>query len=690
MPVYPIMALKAAGFAQVSFERRAIQAQVAPYNTDPQAALNAQVGRRLSPEQLRVLQANGFVIVTERASQIYDLYKQAQDAGIPPFVTTDALLHTYHILYDYILRSVEYDHLANDLAALLEAMVRASEKQLQDATKLPPIREAAQRNLAFFAVAQRLLDPQASIPDEVAPMVAQELALIAAHQGFSPSPIFGYEEDYSQYVPRGHYTRNETLSRYFQAMMWLGRMMFRLRPGATAEAIEAGRRETRQALLMVAALHSATVGAESAATVWERIYEPTVFFVGQTDDLNLYDYNELLRSISGNSLDLGKLADNTWLDAFIQKALALRPPKILSSLVTDQEKPEEVTKGFRFMGQRFVPDAYILQQLVYDKVQEYQGKGQPFTAVGPLRALPRGLDIASVLGSERAAEILAAEGDADYKGYPEQVAKLRKEFAALPAEQWTANLYWSWLHTLRPLLAPKGQGYPLFMQRAAWLDKNLNTFLGSWTELRHDTILYAKQSYTVKATGILPSQPKPAGYVEPEVEVWERLLYLVRQTEEGLGKRNLLGAEFEQRLANLEELVVALRDISLQELSGQPLNPQQAGLLESIGRRLEELTTFSEEVQGKLASKADTRMAVVADVHTDVNSGLVLQEGVGDPLAIYVLVPQGEATVITMGGVFAHYEFKQPMAQRLTDEAWQAMDPKPPFAPWFAALVQTR
>ena len=54
------------------------------------------------------------------------------------------------------------------------------------------------------------------------------------------------------------------------------------------------------------------------------------------------------------------------------------------------------------------------------------------------------------------------------------------------------------------------------MKNVAWTDKDLQTFLGSWTELRHDTLLYAKQSSTMLATS-LRRQPKRVGaYVEPE------------------------------------------------------------------------------------------------------------------------------------------------------------------------------
>jgi len=56
--------------------------------------------------------------------------------------------------------------------------------------------------------------------------VEAELKLIDAHSGFTESPIFIYKEDYSQYVPRGHYTRSEKLKNYFRVFMWYGRMNF--------------------------------------------------------------------------------------------------------------------------------------------------------------------------------------------------------------------------------------------------------------------------------------------------------------------------------------------------------------------------------------------------------------------------------------------------------------------------------
>ena len=674
---YAIAETVPGGFADyVPYQVKA-QPAVPGYEIDLGQVANPDLLMGLSDEQRALLEENGFVVVPSRVAQIYEIYKSAKERGIPIFVTTDALLHAYHILYDYTLRSAEIQHFVNDLQGLNAAMRQVAEEQYLAASG--EVQEAARRNLAFFSVASVLLEPGTSIAADVADDVNAELDLITAHQGFAESPIFGYKEDYSQYVPRGHYTRNETFERYFKTMMWYGRMMFRLKPGPSPEAIEAGRMETRQAILIVAALQNAQVGQESALSVWERIYEPTVFFVGQTDDLNIYDYGQLIQDAYGDQLTLAGLEDEAKLDEFIEQAMTLRPPKIISSYVTDLEKPEEVTKGFRFMGQRFIPDSYMFQQLVYDKVG---------TQSDP-RLFPKGLDVTAVLGSQRAYSILLdVYGEGRYANYMEQMEKLRNEFGQLPQGQWVENLYWSWLYALRPLLEVKGEGYPVFMQNQGWVDKDINTFLGSWTELRHDTILYAKQSYTMKATGIMPQPEAVKGYVEPQPEVYARLAALARQMRTGLEGRGLLDAEYVDKLERLESLLLSLKTMAEKELMGQALSEEEYELIRNIGGILEGITTFSAKVKEEITSEADERMAIVADVHTDVNTGLVLEEGVGDAFLIYVIAPVEGQLVAAQGGVFSYYEFTQPMDDRLTDEAWQALEPKPDLPVWTGSFIR--
>ncbi len=634
---------------------------------------NPQIIAGLSAEQRALLEQNGFLVVPSGPQQIYTLYKQAQDRGDPIYVTTDSVLHAFHILYDYALRLAEAGYFIPDLEKLNAAMLQAAQEQY--AKGEGPVKEAARRNVAFFSVAARLLTPEAQTPAEVEDLVQAELALVEAHEGYKPSPIFENLLDYSRFVPRGHYTRSDALKRFFKAMSWYGLVEFRLKPGQTPEEIAIGRRETRQALLITLAL---AADAE-ALKRWDRIYEPTAFFVGKADDLTVYDYLAVIRETFGEQVRLGDLADDARMDAFIAATDRLPAPKIVSSFVLDTQKPEEVTKGFRFMGQRFVPDSYMFQQLVYDKVGT---QGQP-------RIFPKGLDVLAVLGSERAYTILKdVYKENRFANYDAQMSKLRAEFGALTEADWTQNLYYGWLYALLPLLEPKGEGYPTFMRSPAWTDKQLYTALGSWTELRHDTILYAKQSTTLRATGMPPQPEKVAGYVEPEAACYARLAALTRQMRAGLGDRGLLDEELAGKFERLEKLLLTLKTISEKELTGQLLTEDEENVIRYIGGTLESLTTFTSQAAGEVTSEADERMAIVADVHTDTNTGQVLEEGVGDAFTIYVVVERGGQQTVCIGATFSQYEFTWPMEDRLTDEAWQAFEKWPDLAPWTASFIR--
>ncbi|GAG79145.1 unnamed protein product, partial [marine sediment metagenome] len=152
--------------------------------------------------------------------------------------------------------------------------------------------------MAFIGVGSQLLDPQVEVPDYAADLVEAELARIDEAGGLRPSPLFpGLEngEDYSQYIPRGHYTLSEELERYFRSMMWYGRMTFRLK---TLDP-EVGRAETRSGLLLVQALRNAQVDGRPALEAWMDLYSPTVFFVGHSDDLLASQYMEVMDAVYG-------------------------------------------------------------------------------------------------------------------------------------------------------------------------------------------------------------------------------------------------------------------------------------------------------------------------------------------------------------------------------------------------------
>jgi len=336
------------------------------------------------------------------------------------------------------------------------------------------------------------------------------------------------------------------------------------------------------------------------------------------------------------------------------------------------------TKGMRFMGQRYVPDSYIFQQLVSPMVGMYTGDDSPFTLAytdaGAARCFPRGLDLMAVLGSDDALRILEEEGDTEYSGintsYEKQMEALRKEFASLNVSEWNHNLYFSWLFTLLPLLEKFGDGYPSFMQTKEWRYKELQTALASWVELRHDTILYAKQSYTPKLTAMPPGS---IGYVEPVPEFYARLYSLVNMTINGLKSFNVLNETQENKLIKLREMIKEALRITVNELEGKSIDGYKTfftNFVDEINRTME---GFNKEAK---------RTTLIADVHTDINTMKCLEEGVGYVDLAIVAFRNDNAIYFAAGPILSYYEFKQPIEKRLDDNEWAGMIEKIPKAPW--------
>lgn len=665
----PAPSAAAASFAAWQEPKVDVQPAVPAYRVAADLSNVTNAGRfDFSSAARELLTRNGFVVVpSERDySEFFWLYEMNsyEDTPIPNFVTTDAMLHNYHLYFSHLLRTLEKDQLRSTLQTLTTSMLTGSEEHYRQ-LKGTAWENAARRNTAYFAVAARLLDPAAKVPSSVKNEVEQELALISAHSATCPSPVMNmgaaqpldemtaFKEDYTQYIPRGHYDRSNDLSTYFKTMMWYGRMTFRA----------ANEDETRSAALAALLLRD-----QERFDQWNRIYEPTGFFVGHSDDLGYYQYAPLLAEHFGEAATLKELTgDEAKWEAFLAAAAKLDPPAINSVPIFDEtiqpDRGREI-KGFRFMGQRFTLDASIFQRLIYREVKENRA--------GETRMLPKGLDIPAAMGSKEAYAILDAMGETEYKNYPENMRKMREGIAALDQGTWTQNLYWCWLHTLQPLTAPKGEGFPSFMRNDAWTRKQLATYLSSWTELKHDTILYAKQVYAECGGGGGPVDDR--GYVEPQPTVFGRLAALTRMTIDGLAERDLLNVRDRDSLERMEKLALSLKTIAEKELAVQSLTDEEYDLIRSFGGQLEHfwLEALRDEGVDHRSATFENPAALVADVAT-APPDTVLEEATGQVQEIYAVVPVDGKLRIAKGAVYSYYEFPWPAGDRLTDKKWQGM-----------------
>ena len=136
-----------------------------------------------------------------------------------------------------------------------------------------------------------------------------------------------------------------------------------------------------------------------------------------------------------------------------------------------------------FMGQRFTLDPYVFGQVMWRKVGTLENP----------RDLPKSLDFLAAMGSEEAYKLLNEMGETEYENYDTQMDKVKDEVAVLGWIRGPRTFTGPGCTPCSRFLQPKGEQYPAFMQTQAWLHKDMQTALGSWTELKHDTILYAKQ-----------------------------------------------------------------------------------------------------------------------------------------------------------------------------------------------------
>ena len=652
------------------FKTGGVEVNVSPGNS-PQYVLPLDLGGianfkdvseklGLSSEAIEKLKSNGFVVVDSSFNDLSDIYVYINDLGIPTYISTDSVLFIYHTFFNQLLMDLEENRFYPLLKLLLKLLIDENLKVIDSLSPNSLAREAAERDLAYLSVAYKLLNPNYIAPKQVSEIVDMELELISrAEDTEAKSPIFTYIEDYTQYKPRGHYTVNDTLRNYFKAMMWLGRMRFEAYDPFNPEIAKI---QTAQALILTYLVLTARTPEETALSMWEKIYVPTAFIVGKSDDLTLYDYIEKMMEIYGLSFNPNMVNDEEKLSRFQDEVIKLDRSRIVNTPWYPNERSRMA--GLRFMGQRFIIDGYIHQSLCYPNIYRFMVKG---------------MDVMAALGSERAERYLEDE-KIKYRGYSEKLEEMKRFVENLTGEEWTETLYMGWLYTIRAELNPAPEGYPSYMRTDAWLDKSLNTALASWAQLRHDTILYAKQPYAAKVS--LPLKPPHYGYVEPNPQLYSRLKNLVDTTLTGLKKLNLISNVYEEKLGKLSEILKLLINISIKELNGEKLSKDEEYLIESYHSQVKSLT---EKLIGRVR---DSR--IIADVFTDPNSNMVLEVGTGYfNIIIVVYIAENSKTYLAAGSAMSYYEFKWPQKDRLTDEAWREMlknREAPPQPEWICSF----
>ncbi len=479
--------------------------------------------------------------------------------------------------------------------------------------------------------------------------------------------------DFSQFTVRGHYVR-EKLENYFRTLMWLGRTeLIMVSPKQGNVDLIDKRHTTRMsidAVLLTELLDLS--GQKSKIDDMDKILS---FFVGESDNLTVDEFKSVLSQCNVSSADR-LLADSMYTS--LSTKLSVTPEagqKILSQVIMKNNSPDslQLSVSFLLMGQRFIVDSYIFGNVVFDKIYH---NSEPVK-----RMMPDPLDVMYALGNDDAAPLLKNELATYF--YALNLEKMRYLMDSYEESFWRGSIYNSWLNCLKklnPSAYPAVEKQPQFMRSTAWHQEKLNTQLASWAQLRHDNLLYAKQSYT---PGEICSYPH--GYVEPYPAFYAEVASLARTASEKLKSVSVVSnvSNYYSRVAGLMD---TLKSLAEKELELQPFSTTDSLfmarmlLIQEICGAPSTYGWYGDLIYDNSYTVKDDY--TIADVHTqpyDENDALVenvLHAAVGKiNLGVFLSESpsDGYKPMAYVGPVTSYYQKVTNNFKRLTDEEWVSM-----------------
>ena len=497
------------------------------------------------------------------------------------------------------------------------------------------------------------------------------------------------KQDYTQFMPRSHYTDNAELKTYFMAMKWLMREKFYFGDKNLTDA----------ALIMVNNITDEDTQrlSELSAKIKKLIW--------WDDDLTLESLTKWMKENNINSINkIKKLTKEQREDLF-----ALVPQKIQSSALerdrskwkTSADAAKDMTAGFVFFGEKFTLDSYLFDLMTAGSAEkEFEIMPKKQTALIVPDVLEWNWDAAQIVDlwlkewiekekiSQNGEYILEDKKHTQYSSY-NKVKQEAKEKIEKEIEESTVmdSVYHKRLKMIWLLIDEVEEDAPYFKLDPLYRLKNLVTYMGSYTELKHDTLLYVKQAYAVdwesladfwheKMCSIVvnpPSLPVPKWYIEADIDIINDLIELSEEVELDFGE---LWDRVESQFSWFNEFLVHTKDILEQQMNNEKISDED---FEWMRLAYDELSYVVYPFWNDVSQK-EMRAALIADIFTSEYEGNVdpLYEAVWRPALMLVMIDDINGKRVAIWPVFTHYEFYNSdniinaKWSRLNDIQWQA------------------
>lgn len=593
------------------------------YNAD--LIVNTKQFNNIPSELMKDLNNQNFSIINANRSMPFFVYDNNAYQHIPHYITTDLYLFILHKYFSRFIEKFDENYLHKELYNILTT----TSKEINNISN-PNHQNSIEWAKMYSALASYAIgDSLAVCPEKYISIFNDEKDNIDAQLG-KPKFISNGFVNYNELKPRGHYTKSNTLKKYFRGFKWM-----------SLNGINLDNEEELKGFLTFAYVIKNNEKLHKKYKNYIQSYEK---LAGKEDNLSISD---IIKTVDTNKpLDSVLSNENIYLTK--KHLRQLDKEKITQVFGKSFKTTEKNTKRIFFFSSTYSISGDIFSKLIHVNLPKSK------------RPFPRGLDVPAVFGNKTAQKIITTEYNDNtiWPEYDVRLKNLQNQFADF--NNWDENYGFKGVQTALSAFAEK-ENYPNFMKTDNYNRKELSTSLSSWAHIKHDLILYQEKPFAAEGgQGGGPEPPEHYSYVEPNSVFWKSATELVNWLE----KLSTKESTFNDELKRIKELGLLLKRVSEKQLNNGTITKEEYDELHYVGATVEYILLGLLETD--YLPDREKSMGLIADVF--INNGINLNVAVGHADDIYVVVPIKGEYNIARGSIFSYYEFKGKIHN---DEEWR-------------------
>lgn len=598
-----------------------------PINVKVDVSNYHDINRQLDLETgIDSLNNNGFAVFSnpfaQEADDFYALYDYFNKKQLPVLVTADFLFYYYQNTLKAVYKEIEgttfYENFwETNLKLFSIAKIRYEEHKEQAGITNDPSLEAERLELAFFATALSLLQPQENqinrestleatekfsigeanyyslqIPSYLKDNVDREVELIRGGEGIYKSPVLLYERDYAYFKVPEEYLSSSRLNNFYLSSHWLNSVFPLYYRSEECSGCLLDKDDWRINFYAAILLAEDFSGNQDLQNDWAKIYKLMSFFSGLRDDLTYLHYHQAFNDIFGDSrlaTEIFSSSEEDIDDKLLEMQTRLAEYAFLGieGAINKLATSTRPFLGMKMLTESYWPNDYLTEKFTGPEVGIYldaeRERDVNSNLVKTFCQKDR-LLLRCNFSAYDVVNLIYPVGDingyfaanARYENYDIRVADLKSQLMDFSPSNWHSSNYWSILDISKKFLNQMEEYSPSYAKNSAWIKRKLDTVIGAWANLQVEVdTLASYQGRGVSGLNNLNggNESNKYSYIEPDYTLASELL---ANTNMLLRMLSILGIaekdnEAVSKLTDLKKDLESVVAIVVKELAGEEL-----------------------------------------------------------------------------------------------------------------------